>query len=145
MTADEIVVNLNDDLHFSMWIDGLQRPVKFRESSIEEIGWWIQTLQTQPMRNGHQKNAIHAVTSLFDSIIAIYSLEATNIYMDEDGLEFLSYSKEFFMVKADNCHLPSTHFILHVLLSMGCFNTEIGLTKHSSLKGALCQTNCSFQ
>eukprot|EP00957_Ditylum_brightwellii_P065862 4994837-Ditylum_brightwellii.AAC.1 len=86
--------------------------------------------------------------NLFDSIKFLYNSRSTDEGPDEEDDDFFNFIESSLMKKSDDYPLSvfvfsyikptlRTHFLLHVLLSIGHFSTDIDLTMHPSLQGAL--------
>ena len=89
LSCNEMLVKLSINMECSMWIDGLQRIVKFREAALPEIYKWLEDLQHS--LPGHQDEvvAISEMGSLFDRIKEVFDMVESECELDEEDNIFL--------------------------------------------------------
>ena len=133
----------------SSWIDCLQRVVKVRKRALPEI---MDLIESKLSDQTYQlMEHITQMTNLFQKIHSIYFHEdrgrlLMNELNNDEYEEFLIHVESNLMEHDDKeDHLPipvfsysiptmNTSFLLHVLLSMGEFETEIDLMQHQSIR-----------
>ena len=131
---------IDSDIRLTSWVDGLQRIVKIRREAIPELYEYI----NNQMRH-HDKASPHieCMINLFNEIHSHY--EDRNVTAVVDEAFGIHLEKDLIYYDPNLDHLPipvysyikptmGTQFILHLLLSMGHFSTEIDLTLHPSLR-----------
>ena len=145
---------LDRDIYKCCWIDGFHCQVKLRAKAIEELMTYLNGLQTD--ENFVLTRFDNSMLRLFRKIqsqVLTYTGEPRS-YEGEDRAtgdiddEFRTFAlKELIVFETDDA-LPvpvysspkpsmGHQFILHVLLSLGSFETEIDLTLQPSLRASL--------
>ena len=143
--------NLRDDnLHKSWWINGLQQQVLIKKRAFPELMAFITALAED--ENRMNVSGVEEMVTLFERMNQLllngHQLDKDNIDERDDALfhEFMMKN----LIQDDSkisAHLPITgfsyikptigfQFIHHILLSMGCFDTEVDLILHPSLREA---------
>ena len=147
---NECKESLAFDLYESKWIDGVQREVKVRKNAFPEIELYIANLNL-PSESDPQ-DPLHIMANFFKKMIELSNaigrgeeIGATN----EVRLQFMNKN----LIHSDReRHLPipvfsyikphmGTRFILHIMLSMGNFDTEYDLNLQRSLRESLRYAN----
>ena len=140
----EISSLLNKDIRKSVWLDDLQKLVKLRSKAIPEL---IMSLQNKQDNNKFENNS--GFCEMFDWIREINILkEKKEEDMTSVDQRLLCFVNKFLLFENEDRHLPipvysyikptmGTRFILHILLSMGHFETELDLLLHKNLRDAL--------
>ena len=141
---------LHKDIHFSCWIDGTNHQIKIRKTAFAEIKIFISDLQKQLSSENSfydidsHEYPITTMLLLFQDILDTYNVfETNNQEMTDNKREYFHFLKKHLIYKDDEAHLPipvysyikpnmSTRLILHILLSMGEFDTEYDLRLHHS-------------
>ena len=133
------------DLSESSWIDCLQRKIKFRKKSLPEIMSWCEKRKLEIETTGDNNNPELIIIYLFVQINeTVMHGNPNNI-----GDDFLRHIKKHLM--HNDCKedfLPvivhsyikptmSTPFMLHIMLSMGRFDTELDLIMHPTMQECL--------
>ena len=135
---------LKSDIQKSPWIDGLHYQVKVRDKALPEVAKWLE-------ENFEDRDAINDPTTkemvnLFDRIISLKNQDEDEL--NEEDASFVKYANKVFIHTDTRDHLPvpvynytkpslGAQFILHLLLSMGKFETEYDLTHHENLRECL--------
>ena len=122
---------ISNDIYSCKWIDGMQRLVLLRKTAINKLIDYIENKMTH-----HDKEADHIkiMIDLFKNIHHnyIHNPESLieNIWVQDD------IEEEHLPIPVYSYIKPTmgTHFILHLLLSMGHFDTEVDLTLHQNLR-----------
>ena len=133
----------------SSWIDGLQRQVRVRKKALSEINSWFEKT-SQEEYDDHMLlmvelfKRVHATVQSVDNDDRTTAEDST-----EEHQDFCRHVFTNLLHDDDNKdHLPipvfsyitptmTTSFVLHIMLSMGCFDTEIDLCMHQSLRECL--------
>jgi hypothetical protein len=149
MKAEEIHDTLRIDLIKTLLIDGLQRQIKIRSFAIDELGEYLKTeliefeiaLQSDPH--------IIEMNRYLTSICTLCIKERRGDELDERESAYLIHINDNILERGtEHEHLPVTvysftkstmgiHFIVHILLSMGSFKTELDLFMQASLRECL--------
>ena len=136
--------SISNDVCSSMWIDGVQRQIKIRRKALPEIKIFLSTL-TVPVE---RYDPLNIMLTLFKDIIRIYELKENGSEMtDTDKIKF-RFMESSLIYDDSERHLPipvfsfikphmGTRFLLHIMLSMGKFDTEYDLNLHCSLRESL--------
>ena len=141
----EIEEKLNIDENMSFWIDGCSKITKIRYKAIPEIKSYLSSIQSDIDTNNPNYYTYH----IFTQIVELYEKKNVSIIMSEN--ENIKWDHiEIFWVHIDSneVHLPvivfdyikpsiPTRFILHILLSLGRFETEYDLLLHTTLRDSL--------
>ena len=157
LKEEKIEELLNRDLNICSWIDCLGRLVKIRVLALNEVRDMVQ----------HNIDSLTNQTELsrYQLIIRDMNIRVKNsvdIYLNEEGGTNLSDDEKrlfdfenFFLMQEEKDLLPvpvmsntspenSVHFLVHVILSMGQYNTEIDALCQSSFRVCLQNVNlCS--
>ena len=149
VSIQDLDKNIQIELTGTSWIDCLQRRVRVRKKALPEIMQWFDSRcnELYMVHSDHEDSIIE----LFTRIFAIYYSDdkGRGIMDDLDDAEYLDFlnhvEKKLILNDDEEDHLPvpvfsyiiptmNTLFILHILLSMGRFETEIDLTMHQSFR-----------
>jgi hypothetical protein len=143
VNEDKLRNIITNNIRSSSWVDGLQRVVKIRVKAIPEVIDYINNKM-----NHHNREAPHIkmMVDLFNDISSHIENNQDNEEISEENQVFGNQIKSAWIDNDEqNEHLPipvysyikptmGTQFILHLLLSMGHFNTEIDLTLKENLR-----------
>ena len=142
---------ISSNLYRSCWIDCLQRHIKLKKSALPEIMLWCDERENEP----DIENNVVIMIQLFKDINTIVQSNDGEMNMLESQQrienidEFSTHVlNDLIHNDDDKDHLPipvfsyiiptmSTSFLLHIMLSMGKFETEIDLITHQDLRGSL--------
>ena len=139
---------LSSNLYNSMWIDGVQRQVKVRTKAFPEIKKYISELNLVPTERD-SNNPLHIMVSFFEKMFRLFDENVSLIdAMSEHDCSFYAFMNKHLIHVDNEPHLPipvysyikphmGTRFLLHIMLSMGKFDTEYDLNLHRSLRKSL--------
>ena len=142
---DSIAIELLDiDFYKTAWIDGKQCQILLRRKALPEIILWIEKIQNENEHNVILIFLLEKLQYLFDSFSEGDPLEDVDINMLRFAQQHLMYDYDDGFDK----HLPipvysyikptmGPQFLLHILLSMGRFETERKLLLNPSMKECL--------
>ena len=140
----EIENGVNPDLRYTKFIDGIGYQVLMRKKAIPEILAYFDTLD--PMELCDETNTVMAhfrsVCLAVQDDYAVAVGEDTDEYYNHIKMNLLDDSNDDLLPVYVFSQIRPTggiNFILHILLSMGRFKTEIEMTVHQSLKECLRQ------
>ena len=130
---------ISDDLRYSAFIDGIQFVVKIRLNAVKEILQCLekkkndseQLLEEEEIMISTIEEMCNTLTSNFDHE-PNYVMHIEENVIDSDSTGLLPICV-FSQVRPTG----GINFILHLLLSMGRFDTEIEMTVHGSLRECL--------
>ena len=136
LTKENVLDILSESLHRSAWIDGQSRKVLFRDIALIEIWDWLENTiaKDDDFNNNIGKQNVY---QLFSDIKEALSNPEDN----EDFVEFIH--SNFLFVEILKLPIPvysyirpsiQHQFILHLLLSLGRYETEMDLVKHQTLR-----------
>ena len=121
----------------------MQRKVQVKRNALPEILHHINIL------NSNNDVAIREMSTIFRNMMTILQKE-NDVDMNNDGTTFIEHVKDGLTNEKDGIqnHLPVpvyfytkptmiVQFILHAMLSMGRFATEIYLIKHNAIRDLL--------
>ena len=142
---EELKTNLNE----TIWVDFLLQQVKVRRKAFPEIMKYLAEIEgdVNDDEGEERSHAITAMSTIFHEIQLVCENRRENL--DEAQIIFLIHVETNLMVDNDDeDHLPvpvfsyikptmGVQFLLHILLSMGRFATEIDLTLQGSLRESL--------
>ena len=137
---------LSNSLEESQWIDGLQRKIRLRDKAIPELLAWLDSPESGDVTENSQQ-----MVDIFQRIGRALEVRDIDVFDNEnDDLEepiFCAHaydnllhidnkSEELLPIPVFSCIKPTqgASFLLHILLSMGRFETEIDLTLHENVK-----------
>ena len=136
------------NLYQSSWIDGVQRIVRVRIKALPEINEYIQEGNFDV--NENDRISLNIMIALFNDIIFLFLRgdEDDDVPLSEDELARKKTFSDLLIYKDHESHLPipvysyikphmGTRFILHIMLSLGEFDTEYDLNLHRSLRESL--------
>ena len=146
LKAKECEEGLKSSLYTSMWIDGVQRKIKVRSKAFPEIKEYIAELDLPIVFD--DEDPLHNIAGLFEHMFRIFEAKEESQQLsivDERLYLFMSNELIYF---DDEKHLPipvysyikptmGSRFILHIMLSMGRYDTEYDLNLHRSLRESL--------
>ncbi len=144
MNREEHLQSLSNDLRKSCWIDGLERKVLVREKAIPEVQEYLRMLENEETLNDGQR----AIITLFNKIERVLEERdlGTTIRNTEQEQGFHEHVLKNLVHSTDvEKHLPIpvytftmptlvNQFLLHIMLSLGKFDTELDLFLHRSLR-----------
>ena len=143
----EIEEKLNIDENILFWIDGCSKITKIRYKAIPEIKDYLNSIIQSDIDTN---NPMYDTYQIFKEIVELYERKNNvNTIMSESENKKWDHIEYFWVhVDSNEVHLPvivfdyikpsiPTRFILHVLLSLGHFETEYDLLLHTTLKDSL--------
>ena len=139
-------VEMRSKIHYhvqkTMWIDGLRKQIKFRRNDIHELMVYLREIEI-PKSNRH---ASHIMFNVFEKIERLNKVAMSNgdfmNQRDHDDWNFIS-SEIIYDDKKMKLPIPvysyikphmGTNFLLHILLSLGHFETELDLILRQNIK-----------
>ena len=148
ISGDDMKKYISSDLYESWWINGLQQKVLIYKRAFPELMEYITNLDNDQIIEGMQE-----MVDLFNRMEHLLkygeSLDEHDV-TDEDDLKFYKFMMKNLIYDDSSIykHLPvpvfsyikpttGMQFIHHILLSMGCFSTEIDLILHSSIRESM--------
>lgn len=135
--------NVTQNLRYSSFIDGIQYKVKIRQNAVNEILDHISGLDDNDLLP-EDVDMINYIREVCTTSINELPIE------DDDTNSFFKHINDNLLDSSQSGLLPvyvfsqirptgGINFILHILLSMGRFTTEIEMTVHQSLRECLRQ------
>ena len=145
--TDYLVLFINVRLERSFWIDCLQRQVRVRRKALPEIIAFINNIQEEEQQlDEGVRETIDFFQQIYELVVNYNDNDERLIQQDQQLrrhiFENLLYDDD------DKDHLPipvfsyitptmTTSFLLHIMLSMGRFETEVDILMHESLRECL--------
>ena len=143
---EQVEEKIDYDLNRSVWINGLNGQVKLRLKAFNEVKAFVSKFDGDTAMS---ESPIGLMIQFINRIISIVERGQAQYDQleDDDADDFVFYSNEF-VYDDDEKFLPVpvlsyirptlvVQFILHILLSMGEFDTEVDLLHHNSLQNSL--------
>ena len=142
---EDLENKLSYDIKSSYFIDGLLNQIKVREEALDEVKEYLHKDIGLPNLEDENYEAIKTIIDLFDKIFEVIKDDTLD---DEDEI-FKTHVKENLLISHGpyyTLHTPvfsytrpsnGAQFILHIMLSMGKFDTEIDLSLQGSLRDSL--------
>ena len=136
---------LDDSIWNSLWVDGLQNQVCLWLNALPEV---IEFLELQDIPEDNQ-NSRYVMKTYFKKVSHYHNMFSENEnYGSETDHELWAFMKNDILHDDDLRHLPipvfsyvrptmGPRFILHLMLSMGEFDTELDLILHRTLRDSL--------
>ena len=136
---------LSCELKLTFFIDGLLNQIKVREEALSELHEYLHDTIGLPDDDDENYTDIKSIIDLFDDIEQVLGADDLN----DDQEAFKVHVKNNLLISHGQFYtLPTpvfsytrpsngAQFILHLMLSMGEFDTEIDLSLHSSLRESL--------
>ena len=133
------------DIKSTHFIDGLLNQVKARKEALSEIRSYLHDEIGMPEYEDDNYDAIKSIIELFNDIHVVLHTHDLN----EEQESFKYHAKTNLLISHGPYYtLPTpvfsytkpsngAQFILHIMLSMGKFDTEIDLSLHPSLRESL--------
>ena len=134
----EIEDKFNIDENISFWIDGCSKITKIRYKAIPEIKDYLNSIIPLDIDTN---NPMYNIYQIFKQIVELYERRNNvNIIMSESENRTWDHIEYFWVhVDSNEVHLPEivfdyikpsipTRFILHLVLSLGHFETEYNLS-----------------
>lgn len=151
--GDDMDIQIDeDDFHNSWWINRLQQQVLIKKHVFPELVAFITALEED--ENRMSVSGVQEMVALFQRMNQLllngHELDKDNIDERYDALFYKFMMANLIQDDSRMCaHLlipvfsyikPTTgfQFIHHVLLSIGCFDTEVDLILHPGLREAFC-------
>ena len=140
---DQMVEAIQPVLTQSCWIDGFHHQVKVRDKAITEVMDWLNERFPNP---SSLDTVSQEMISIFQNIQHILSSTYTTSNEQDEIFEEFARKNLIHFDKRDHLPVPvysytkptmGAQFILHILLSMGQFDTEYDLLMHPSLRDCL--------
>ena len=147
MQRDELDRKLQNNMNESCFIDGLQNQVCIRIKALPEIMQYIDSLE----QSDDVLHPIYSIANLFSRIKSLIDLNTSDSNtLNNEEKERLKFYHEELLYDDKKRHLPisvysyarpmsATQFILHLLLSLGHFVTEVDLLLHVTIIESLRQ------
>ena len=137
---------LSENLQASSWIDGTHHQIKVRRKAFSEIQHYLSFSHNTDRYNMNDPKYIMII--FFKNLIQVYNNFENGRQLSDSDLAFYEFSKKNLVFFDNDAHLPipvysyikphmNTRFILHILLSMGQFDTEYDLNLQQSLRESL--------
>ena len=129
MKPDDIAAGLDNDVTKCLWIDGLGRRVMLRQRACKEALEWLKEIRERDL-NSHSR-------LLLDHLMELLTLGKPDdkFIKKDDG-------KELPIVVFSRVHPNrSSNFLLHVMLVLGEFDTELDLKAARTMKESLAIAN----
>ena len=136
---------LNESIYKSLFIDGLQNKVMIHLKALNEINAYIQSLNIVD-DNGDPK---YVMKQYFSKIQSLRTVDDQNEnFISDDDSTLWNFMKHNLLYDDELKHLPipvhsyvrptmGPRFILHIMLSLGEFDTEYDLIAHRTLRESL--------
>mmetsp|Transcript_19481 Transcript_19481/g.27406 ORF Transcript_19481/g.27406 Transcript_19481/m.27406 type:complete len:548 (+) Transcript_19481:1364-3007(+) len=134
---------ISEDLKKSIFVDGMQQQIKLRMRAIPEIRQYFEELTSELAHDDIyfddlERESITVMIGFFNEIYLAVNNE-------HDDTQFTNIVKKHLVDDDSDRHLPdivftyvkptlNVQYLLHILLSMGRFETEIDLLQHASLR-----------
>ena len=137
---NDIIISIDKNIRKSQWIDNLQRKIFIRKKALNEI--------MGSLNKYNLSNMTASFKTMYMWFQKIHLLcQCTRFANDQDKQEWEFISKKL-LFEDNEVHLPipvfsyvkptmGTRFILHILLSLGHFQTELDLLLHRTLRDSL--------
>ena len=144
MSQEDAENMIHPDLNLSCWINGLNYQVKLRKNALPEVNDFLDRIH--PIENYEYLADYEDPTHLMALLIRrITSLVENEVDYDEEEVAFVN---KHLLIDDEKPHLPvpvfsyvrptmGHKFILHVLLSLGHFETELDLLSQPTLRQSL--------
>ena len=145
--VDQFNSLIKSDIKFSHFIDGLMNQIKVREEALPEVIKYLHDEIGGTELNDENFEAIQTVAVLFQDMYRVIQTNDSELN-DEDQI-FKAHVRSNLVISHGRHYVlptpvfsytkPSSgvHFLLHIMLSLGKFDTEIDLTLHPSIRTAL--------
>ena len=145
MNREQLESSIQVSLSSTMWVDGLQNQVRLRTKAIKEVQEYIESIEVQGRRNDPKNKMI----SIFTEIFRLNTCSHENAYFDDvDDVLQWKFIKDHMLYDDDQRHIPvpvfsyikptmGPRFLLHIMLSMGEFETELGFILHPTIRDSL--------
>ena len=149
--VEELNGYISTSLYSSSWIDCLQRQIQLKKSALPEVMLWCDERQNE---SGIDNNVLIMIQLFKDINTIVQSNDGGRSILQGqqrigDFDEFSTHVWTYLIYEDDGKdHLPipvfsyiiptmNTSFLLHIMLSMGKFETEIDLITHQDLRESL--------
>ena len=144
LNFDEIEEKINTNLYSCTWIDAIQHQIYLWDKAFEEME---NNISSNDFLN-HKNTSIKLCAQLIRYIIELDYLANDNSPPDEESTQDWKHISIIFMHRGKNQHLPvpvfsfvkpshNIKFILHILLSLCHYNTEVALLTKPSLRDSM--------
>ena len=126
---------LSPNIFESSWINGQGHITRVRRKAITEVMTWLDDVITQDPDYNDVSNGKQEIVALFYDIHNSIQSNSANDDL-ESHFVFNDDLEEHLPVPVFSYIRPTmgTHFILHILLSLGRYKTEMDLLQHRSLR-----------
>jgi predicted GIY-YIG superfamily endonuclease len=144
LTGDQLDDMLDQEFERVRFVDGLMQQVKIRHKALPEILAYLENDLQHDNTEINYNDSIRVMKALFQDINRVLTTDKDELNIDE--LDFLGHIELHLIVfHSPGYHLPcpvfsypkpttGMQFILHILLSLGRFETEIDLTTHATIR-----------
>lgn len=133
-TKEKILDMLShDEIISDSWIDGQGRVVKLRYKAIREVIQWLDAVVQNDSDYNNAENGKMIIRELFHTIDAMMS---ENRHNEINHLLYDDSSEEHLPIPVYSYVRPDmgAQFLLHILLSLGRYRTEMDLIHHPTLR-----------
>ena len=138
LTKEDLLGALSVDIKRSKWIDGQSRKVCLRKNALIEVWDWLENTIAgdDDFETNVGKQSIYQL--FYDIKTSLSNPQDNEIFVEYIQNNLLFEEKLKFPIPVYSYIRPSTQhqFILHLLLSLGRYETEIDLVRHASLRDA---------
>ena len=138
-SEEKLLELFSNDVSLSSWVDGECRIVRVRKKAIPEVLSWLNNVvkHDDDFNEDSGKTIMFELFHFIDRVI--YGNVDSNGSTDEVGVGHLVYddgSEEHLSIPVYSYIRPDMgcQFLLHILLSLGRFTTEIDLIQHESFR-----------
>ena len=142
MKENDVLKLISLDLSQCAWINGHCHKILLRRKAIKEVVHWLETEIKEDIDYYNDTNSKQEIVNLFTKLRRVLIEDSDK----ENDIDFLEFAESHLLYNdASEEHLPipvysysrpdmGAQFLLHILLSMGRFSTEIDLMQQSSLR-----------
>ena len=141
MNQEEIEEGLHINIRRTIWVDDLQKKVSVRKNALPEIMTYLSTIDIN-------SDSHDFLIEMHEWFHRIYILSTQLEHLSENDKRDWDFISHHLLHLDEEKHLPipvfsyikptmGSRFILHILLSMGEFDTEVDLLLHKTLRESL--------
>ena len=143
---NQIKNKLHNDIFNSSWIDGLCNKVYLQKKTFFEISEYMNIILYSESES--RPDCVYSLIDLIQKVIHLFGQIEMNQQLSRADYTFIKFAQKNLVVDEDEKNLPvpvftyikpqmGHQFILHILLSLGRFETEADLTLHRTLRDSL--------
>jgi hypothetical protein len=148
VTEEKMKNYICSNINSSYFIDGLMNHIKVREEALPEFMAYLDNKIGIPYIFDDNYDAIKTVYDLFKDICRFMSMTNNDNLNDKDQVFKKHVKSNLIISHGEYYTLPTpvfsytkpssgVNFLLHIMLSLGKFDTEIDLMLHSSIRNSL--------